>query len=205
MNVFSKHGVRIDYAARLNRFSISNGSGWISVTPSVFTIIQSLALDENEHVKCKVQLNGLRVEIIKVSNNYSISYASKSTQSSITIHGNVMSSIIQDYDTIMDATITRMKIRSHASKVRNGPNRNSKYFHICFHLSMLHLMLLHLEIYTYLHVYKYTFFYPSVIIKKRPDADDVRNLDLVETTNKCMEKCSVKRNKTETAQGDYIL
>ena len=138
MNVFSKNGVRIDYAARMDRFSISTGNGWISVSPTVFSVLVAIALDQNRHVKIKVQMNGVRNEIIKVSSTYMISYASRSTNSTISIHEEVMSSIVQDYDTIMDVTTNHKKVKSFTPKSKLGADRNSKYFE-CINLFILYM------------------------------------------------------------------
>ena len=110
MNIFKKDGVRIDFSSRLNRFSISQNTEWISLSPTTFHLLLCLLQSDSNYEKVRVQQNGSEVEILKLNENYLLTFTSRSINSSINLKKSILESISTNYDR---NSIKKMKDYSH--------------------------------------------------------------------------------------------
>ena len=102
MNVFSKNGLKIDYTVRLDRFSLSRGNEWVSLSPTVLASIVTVAQCKSESERIKVQQNGSFIEIIKLLDNFMVSFTSKNFTSSLTLESDVVKCLAQSYENILE-------------------------------------------------------------------------------------------------------
>ena len=109
MNIFKKDGVRIDFSSRLNRFSISQNTEWISLSPTTFHLLLCLLQTDSNYERVRIQQNGSEVEILKLNENYLLTFSSRSINSSINLKKSILESISTNYDR---NTIKKNKILS---------------------------------------------------------------------------------------------
>ena len=98
MNIFKKDGVRIDFSSRLNRFSISQNTEWISLSPTTFHLLLCLLQTDSNYERVRIQQNGSEVEILKLNENYLLTFSSRSINSSISLKKSILESISTNYD-----------------------------------------------------------------------------------------------------------
>ena len=116
MNVFSKEDVKIDFSARLNRFSISKKDEWISISPCAFKMMVALTDVGSDYERINVHQNGSEVEILKLYSNYVLTFNCKSIRSSIVLPSTIIQSISQNYKNIND------KLLNYKSNLTSQPN-----------------------------------------------------------------------------------
>ena len=97
MNVFMKDGVRIDFNQKMNRFSITKDKEFLSISPTVFMLLVTLADSESDYERISIQQNGSLVEIIKLVNNYLLTFTCKSLSSSLILPGHILVLIAANY------------------------------------------------------------------------------------------------------------
>ena len=102
MNVFLREGVRIDFNRKLNRFSITRDKEFISITPTVFQLLVTLANSESEYDRVSIQQNGSMAEIIKLASNYLLTFTSKGLSSSVLLYGHILDLISINFNKIMN-------------------------------------------------------------------------------------------------------
>ena len=98
MNIYKKDGISIDFSVRLNRFSVSQNTEWISLSPTTFHLLLCLLQTDSNYERVKTLQKGSEVEILKLYENYLVTFTSRTISSSITLKKNILESISTNYD-----------------------------------------------------------------------------------------------------------
>ena len=119
LNLFSKNGLRIDYTVRLDRFSLSRGNEWISLSPSVLAILVTVARCKSESEIIKIQQNGSFIEIIKLLDNFIVSFTNKNLTSSLVLESDVVKCLEQSYENILERVSNHKKVRQPVQRLKH--------------------------------------------------------------------------------------
>ena len=114
MNLLAKEDIKIDFSARLNRFSISKKDEWISISPCTFKMLVSLIDVDSDYERIKIFQNGSEVEIVKLYCNYVLSFNCKSIRTSIVLPSMIMEYISQNFKSINEKVLNyKSNLPSH--------------------------------------------------------------------------------------------
>ena len=100
MNVFSENGFKIDYTMRMDRFSASKDNEWIKFSPTVFAVIVAIVRTKSKSRRIIVIQHGSHFEVIKVLDNFMISFTSKNLTSSLTLESDNVKCLAESYENI---------------------------------------------------------------------------------------------------------
>ena len=112
MNIYKKDGISIDFSVRLNRFSVSQNTEWISLSPTTFHLLLCLLQTDSNYERVKTLQKGSEVEILKLYENYLVTFTSRTINSSITLKKNILESISTNYDRNI---IKKFNVYSHTT------------------------------------------------------------------------------------------
>ena len=127
MNVFSKNGFKVDYTVRMDRFSASKDNEWISFSPTVLAIIVTVARSESKSERITVNQHGSHIEIIKVLDNFMVSFTSKNLTSSLTLESDIVKCLAQSYENILESVSRHKKVRQPIQRQNQRKNRSGEY------------------------------------------------------------------------------
>ena len=127
MNVFSKNGLKIDYTTRMDRFSASKDNEWISFSPTVFAIIVTIARSESKSERITVNQHGSYIEIIKVLNNFMVSFTSKNLTSSLTLESESVKCLAESYENILEKVSNHKKVRQPFQRQNQRNNKSGEW------------------------------------------------------------------------------
>ena len=120
MNVLTKDNVRVDFSYRLNRFSITKENEFLSLSPSSFQLLVTISRLETEYEQISVRQHGSKIEIIKLLNNFLITFMSKTITSSVSLPGYIVESISTNYENILD--FVKIQKINHPAKGTGTPS-----------------------------------------------------------------------------------
>ena len=103
MNVFSMNGLKIDYTARMDRFSARKEDDWISFSPTVVAVAVAISHSQTRSEKIIVHQHGSHIEVIKVLGNFMISLTIEDITSPLTIECDIVNSLVSSFDNIMES------------------------------------------------------------------------------------------------------
>ena len=127
MNVFSKNGLKIDYTTRMDRFSASKDNEWISFSPTVFAIIVTIARSESKSERITVNQHGSYIEIIKILNNFMLSFTSKNLTSSLTLESESVKCLAESYENILEKVSNHKKVRQPFQRQNQRNNKSGEW------------------------------------------------------------------------------
>ena len=127
MNVFSKNGLKIDYTTRMDRFSASKDNEWISFSPTVFAIIVTIARSESKSERITVNQHGSYIEIIKILNNFMVSFTSKNLTSSLTLESESVKCLAESYENILEKVSNHKKVRQPFQRQNQRNNKSGEW------------------------------------------------------------------------------
>ena len=127
MNVFSKNGFKVDYTMRMDRFSASKENEWISFSPTVFAIIVTIARSESKTERITVNQHGSYIEIIKVLNNFMVSFTSKNLTSSLTLESESVKCLAESYENILEKVSNHKKVRQPFQRQNQRNNKSGEW------------------------------------------------------------------------------
>ena len=127
MNVFSKNGFKVEYTVRMDRFSASKENEWISFSPTVFAIIVTIARSESKSERITVNQHGSYIEIIKVLDNFMVSFTSKNLTSSLILESDIVKCLAQSYENILERVSNHKKVRQPFQRQNQRKNRSGEY------------------------------------------------------------------------------
>ena len=127
MNVFSKNGLKIEYTMRMDRFSASKDNEWISFSPTVFAIIVTIARSESKSERITVNQHGSYIEIIKVLNNFMVSFTSKNLTSSLTLESESVECLVESYENILERVSNHKKVRQPFQRQNQRNNKSGEW------------------------------------------------------------------------------
>ena len=111
MNVFSKNVLKIEYTMRIDRFSASKDNEWNSFSPTVLAFIVMIARGESKSERVTVNQHRSYIKIIKVLNNFMISFTSKDFTSSLTLESESVKCLAESYENILERVSNYKKVR----------------------------------------------------------------------------------------------
>ena len=120
MNVYTRDNVRVDFSYRLNRFSITKENEFLSLSPSSFQLLVTISRLDTEYEQITVRQHGSKIEIIKLLNNFLITFMSKTITSSVSLPGHIMESISTNYENILD--FVKIQKIKHPAKGTGTPS-----------------------------------------------------------------------------------
>ena len=127
MNVFSKNGFKVDYTMRMDRFSASKENEWISFSPTVFAIIVTIARSESKSERITVNQHGSYIEIIKILNNFMLSFTSKNLTSSLTLESESVKCLAESYENILEKVSNHKKVRQPFQRQNQRNNKSGEW------------------------------------------------------------------------------
>ena len=127
MNVFSKNGFKVEYTVRMDRFSASKENEWISFSPTVFAIIVTIARSESKTERITVNQHGSYIEIIKVLNNFMVSFTSKNLTSSLTLESESVKCLAESYENILEKVSNHKKVRQPFQRQNQRNNKSGEW------------------------------------------------------------------------------
>ena len=95
----------------MDRFSASKENEWISFSPTVFAIIVTIARSESKSERITVNQHGSYIEIIKILNNFMLSFTSKNLTSSLTLESESVKCLAESYENILEKVSNHKKVR----------------------------------------------------------------------------------------------
>ena len=99
MNVFSKNGFKIEYTMR------------ISFSPTVFVVSVTIVRIDSKSKRIIVNQQGSYIEIIKVLDNFMVSFTSKSLTSSLTLESEIVKCLAESYENILESVSSHKKVK----------------------------------------------------------------------------------------------
>ena len=126
MNVFSKNGFKVEYTVRMDRFSASKENEWISFSPTVFAIIVTITRSESKSERITVNQHGSYIEIIKVLDNFMVSFTSKNLTSSLILESDIVKCLAQSYENILERVSNHKKVRQPFQRQNQRNNKSGE-------------------------------------------------------------------------------
>ena len=124
MNVLTTEGLKIDYSVHLDRFSIIVNNEWISISKTAFELLNAISFSKNEFERVVIQQSGSEIEIIKLLENYLLTFRSKTLTTNQVLTKTVMEILNENHDRIINAvrveTNRRTANRNIVKKLKFG-------------------------------------------------------------------------------------
>ena len=124
MNVLITEGIKIDYSVHLDRFSISANNEWISVSTTGFELLNAVSFSKNEFERFVIQQSGSEIEIIKLLENYLLTFRSKTLTTTQVLTRTVMKILNENRVRFINAvrveTTRRTANRNIVTKLKFG-------------------------------------------------------------------------------------
>ena len=111
----------------MDRFSASKENEWISFSPTVFAIIVTIARSESKSERITVNQHGSYIEIIKVLDNFMVSFTSKNLTSSLILESDIVKCLAQSYENILERVSNHKKVRQPFQRQNQRKNRSGEY------------------------------------------------------------------------------
>ena len=112
MNVLTTEGLKIDYSAHLDRLSIIVNNEWISVSITAFELLHVVSFSKQEFERIVIQQSGSELEILKLLENYLLTFRSKTLTTCQVLTSSVMKILNEHHDRIINAVRVESKRRT---------------------------------------------------------------------------------------------